>query len=301
MSLMPPGATDPPIDEGTKKCPMCAERIQLDAIVCRYCGHRVSGEGLGVEAEQAKVPGATPRWCLVVDRVPPERRTALLAVLRELEPAESREVTGSILDGRDVRVAAGLSLERANALLTRLLAAGVPARKVIESGAPRTLPRASTRRTTAAARRRRHGRTAVGDAALTAALGILVLAALVLGYLDLARYRSRQTLSAPAPASPASERASGGLGTTPPGGAAVSSRDPGEARDEAKGFQHVFFFSRGDQLATMSGEPIGTVEQLEPAHAFPNGKVGAAYVVRTPANTLAVFRAAPLERTAHLR
>jgi hypothetical protein len=303
---MPPRATGPPIDETTKKCPMCAELIQLEAIVCRYCGHRFDPDVVGreirkVEAEQANLPGGASRWCLVVDQVPPDRRTTLLAVLRELEPAEGREVTGSILDGRDVRIAAGLSLGRANALLARLLAADVPARKELEPGAPPTPPQAPTRRPPRAHRGRRRARRAVGNVALTAALGILVLAALVLGYLDLERYRSRQTISARAPASPASHRTPEGVGAAPPADSSMSSPEPAAARDDPEGFQHVFFFSRGDRLATMAGEPIGTVDRLEPAHAFPNGKVGAAYIVRTPAQTLAVFRAAPLERMAHLQ
>ena len=63
----------------------------------------------------------------------------------------------------------------------------------------------------------------------------------------------------------------------------------------------MFFFSRGDQLVTMSGEPLGTVERLERTHTFPDGGVGAAYVVRTPAETVAVFHASRLERAARLQ
>src|SRR5438874_553763 len=89
---MSPGAPGSPIDEMTKKCPMCAERIKLEALVCRYCGHQFDQEAVRreiqtVEAELAKLPGAAPRWCLVVDQVPPERRPALLAILREADPS----------------------------------------------------------------------------------------------------------------------------------------------------------------------------------------------------------------------
>lgn len=30
----------------TRPCPQCAERIRLEARVCRFCGHELNGEGL---------------------------------------------------------------------------------------------------------------------------------------------------------------------------------------------------------------------------------------------------------------
>ena len=112
---MSPGAPGSPIDEMTKKCPMCAERIKLEALVCRYCGHQFDQEAVRrevqtVEAELAKLPGAAPRWCLVVDQVPPERRAALLAILREADPSGTQQETGPTLDGQDVTIARGLAL-----------------------------------------------------------------------------------------------------------------------------------------------------------------------------------------------
>ena len=193
---MSPAAPGSPIEEMTKKCPMCAERIKLEALVCRYCGHlfdqeAVSREVQTVEAELAKLPGAAPRWCLVVDQVPQERRAALLAILREVEPSGTGQETGPALDGRGVTIARGLALAQANSLMARLLAAGVPAQKMPENSAPRTMPPAARPiRPDASRRRPRRGKTPAGDAIVAAVMGTLVLVLLVLGYLDLTRFRS---------------------------------------------------------------------------------------------------------------
>ena len=307
---MSPGAPGSPIDEMTKKCPMCAERIKLEAFVCRYCGHlfdqeAVSREVQTVEAELAKLPGAAPRWRLVVDQVPPERRAALLAILQEVEPSGTGQDTGPTLDGRGVTIARGLALAQANSLMARLLAAGVPAQKMPENSAPRTLPPAARPTRPEASRRRpRRGKTPAGDAIVAAVMGTLVLVLLVFGYLDLARFRSPRGVPIRTPAGGTGGPADGGTRaerSAGPASTAVSPPAPSDARGDTDRPDHVFFFSRGDQLVTMSGESLGTVERLERTHTFPDGTVGAAYVVRTPAETVAVFHASQLERAARLQ
>lgn len=309
MSPDTPGA---PIEEMTKKCPMCAERIRLEAIVCRYCGHRFDPEEVGrevrkVEEELARLPGAAPRWCLVVDQVPPERRMALLGILRELGPAQNAQETGATLDGRNVRIARGLSTEQANSLLARLFAVGVPARKMPENGAtarstpPAERPIGSVR---SQRRRRRPGKMATGDGVLVAFIGTLMLVALLLGYVNLTRFHSRRVVQVLTPASTAGDPVDGRAKAQRAAAGADAPVPPpasSEEGDAADGPDHVFFFSRGDRLVSMSGDPVGTVERVERTYTFPDGKVGAAYVVRTPAKTVAPFHASRLERAARLQ
>lgn len=45
--------------EQTKKCPFCAEEIQADAIVCRYCHSQISGDNISqlIEMTSKKYKG----------------------------------------------------------------------------------------------------------------------------------------------------------------------------------------------------------------------------------------------------
>lgn len=285
---------------------MCAERIRLEAIVCRYCGHRFDPQEVGrevrkVEEELARLPGASPRWCLVVDQVLPERRMALLGILRELEPAQNAQAASATLDGRDVRVARGLSTEQANSLMARLFAVGVPARKMPENGPMMRSEPPTTRavRSVRSRHPRRRGKMAAGDGVLVAFIGTLVLVALLLGYLNLMRFRSRRVVQVLTPASTAGDPVDEAKAKRPAAGADTPA--PFEEGDAVDRPDHVFFFSRGDRLVSMSGDPVGTVERVERTYTFPDGKVGAAYVVRTPAKTVAAFHASQLERAARLQ
>jgi len=38
-------------DGDKRKCPQCAEHVQLDALICRYCGHEFEGKAKTKEAD----------------------------------------------------------------------------------------------------------------------------------------------------------------------------------------------------------------------------------------------------------
>jgi hypothetical protein len=62
-----------------------------------------------------------------------------------------------------------------------------------------------------------------------------------------------------------------------------------------------FFFRPGDTLSRMGdGVPLGVVTRLERSHAFPDGSVGPAYVVRAADQQETVFDADELERRARI-
>ena len=63
----------------------------------------------------------------------------------------------------------------------------------------------------------------------------------------------------------------------------------------------MFFFRAGDTLSRMAdGVPLGVVTRLERSHAFPDGSVGPAYVVRSPGQHESVYDADDLERSARI-
>lgn len=63
----------------------------------------------------------------------------------------------------------------------------------------------------------------------------------------------------------------------------------------------AFFFRAGDTLSRMAdAAPLGVVARLERSHAFSDGSVGPAYVVRSADQRETVFDADELERSARV-
>jgi Uncharacterised protein family UPF0547/Domain of unknown function (DUF4190) len=58
----PPGWIEPPPppeihEDGTKTCPQCAERVQVAALVCRFCGYRFDGKPPPVQPGETSTSG----------------------------------------------------------------------------------------------------------------------------------------------------------------------------------------------------------------------------------------------------
>jgi hypothetical protein len=63
----------------------------------------------------------------------------------------------------------------------------------------------------------------------------------------------------------------------------------------------AFFFRAGDTLSRMAdGVPLGVVARLERSHAFPDGTVGPAYIIRSVEQQEVAFDADELERSARI-
>src|SRR5215510_6616188 len=72
---------------------------------------------------------ATSTWAVFVDAMPRNPSPTLLHLFHEANPHLSEGEVQALLSDRSPRIAAGLSREQANTLMTQLLAIHVPVRK----------------------------------------------------------------------------------------------------------------------------------------------------------------------------
>lgn len=113
----------------------------------------------------------------------------------------------------------------------------------------------------------------------------------------------------PPPASPAATPVPPGS----PGGQPALSRPPApppaatgptlRAASRSRGrTDWLFFFGPGDRLTRMSDDvPVGMVLRTEPAHTFPDGTLGPAYLLQVPDGGQRFMDADELERTSRLQ